>query len=54
MLHFETPVQCGHRLATQDMMLPSGYQVKAGDHMQLLWAAGNLDGSHIRVRWTSS
>ncbi|MGV0793493.1 cytochrome P450 [Mycolicibacterium sp. XJ1819] len=43
MLRFESPVQCGHRLATEDLELPSGYQVKAGDHLQVLWAAGNLD-----------
>lgn len=43
LLRFESPVQCGHRLATEDMVLPSGYQVKAGDHLQLLWATGNID-----------
>jgi cytochrome P450 len=43
LLRWESPVQCGHRLATEDMELPSGYQVKAGDHLQLLWAAGNID-----------
>jgi cytochrome P450 len=45
LLRWESPVQCGHRLATEDMVLPSGYQVKAGDHLQLLWAAGNIDAS---------
>jgi cytochrome P450 len=43
LLRWETPVQCGHRLATEDLTLPSGYHVKAGDHLQLLWAAGNID-----------
>jgi cytochrome P450 len=45
LLRWESPVQCGHRLPTEDLTLPSGYQVKAGDHLQLLWAAGNLDES---------
>lgn len=45
LLRWESPVQCGHRLATEDMVLPSGYEVKAGDHLQLLWAAGNIDAS---------
>jgi cytochrome P450 len=45
LLRWESPVQCGHRLATEDMVLPSGYEVKAGDHLQLLWAAGNIDES---------
>jgi cytochrome P450 len=45
LLRWESPVQCGHRLATEDMTLPSGYQVEAGDHLQLLWAAGNIDES---------
>ena len=45
LLRWESPVQCGHRLATEDMVLPSGYQVSAGDHLQLLWAAGNIDES---------
>lgn len=43
LLRWESPVQCGHRLATEDLTLPSGYHVKAGDHLQLLWAAGNID-----------
>jgi len=45
LLRWESPVQWGHRLATEDMALPSGQQITAGDHMQLLWAAGNLDDS---------
>jgi cytochrome P450 len=45
LLRFESPVQWGHRLATEDLTLPSGYQLKAGDHLQLLWAAANLDES---------
>lgn len=45
LLRWESPVQCGHRLATEDLKLPSGFQVKAGDHLQLLWAAGNIDES---------
>lgn len=45
LLRWESPVQWGHRLATEDMVLPSGQQIEAGDHMQLLWAAGNLDDS---------
>jgi cytochrome P450 len=45
LLRWESPVQCGHRLATEDMTLPSGYHVQAGDHLQLLWAAGNIDES---------
>ncbi|MGI9164622.1 MAG: cytochrome P450 [Mycobacterium sp.] len=45
LLRYESPVQWGHRLATEDLTLPSGYQVRAGDHMQLLWAAANLDES---------
>jgi cytochrome P450 len=43
LLRWESPVQWGHRLATEDLTLPSGQQVKAGDHLQLLWAAGNID-----------
>ena len=43
LLRYESPVQWGHRLATEDLTLPSGYQVKAGDHLQMLWAAANLD-----------
>lgn len=45
LLRWESAVQWGHRLATEDMVLPSGYHVKAGDHLQLLWAAGNIDES---------
>jgi cytochrome P450 len=45
LLRFESPVQWGHRLATEDLTLPSGHEVKAGDYLQLLWAAANLDGS---------
>jgi cytochrome P450 len=45
LLRWESPVQCGHRLATEELTLPSGYQVKPGDHLQLLWAAGNIDES---------
>lgn len=43
LLRWESPVQWGHRLATEDLLLPSGQEIKAGDHMQLIWAAGNLD-----------
>ncbi|WP_375487985.1 cytochrome P450 [uncultured Mycobacterium sp.] len=43
LLRWESPVQWGHRLATEDLTLPSGYQLQAGDHLQLLWAAGNID-----------
>lgn len=43
LLRWESPVQWGHRLATEDLTLPSGHQIKAGDHLQLLWAAGNID-----------
>ncbi|MGZ5379676.1 MAG: cytochrome P450 [Mycobacterium sp.] len=46
LLRYESPVQWGHRLATEDITLPSGYQVKAGDYLQLLWAAANLDESN--------
>ena len=47
LLRFESPVQWGHRLATEDLTLPSGYQLKAGDHLQLLWAAANLDEQRL-------
>lgn len=43
LLRYESPVQWGHRLATTDLTLPSGSEVKAGDYLQLLWAAANLD-----------
>lgn len=43
LLRYESPVQWGHRLATEHLVLPSGHELKAGDHMQLLWAAANLD-----------
>lgn len=36
-------MQWGLRLATEDMTLPSSYQLKAGDYVQVLWAAANLD-----------
>lgn len=45
LLRYESPVQWGHRLATEDITLPSGHEVKAGDYLQLLWAAANLDES---------
>lgn len=43
LLRWESPVQWGHRLATEDLTLPSGSEVKAGDYLELLWAAANVD-----------
>jgi cytochrome P450 len=45
LMRFESPVQWGHRVATEDITLPSGVTVKAGEDMQLVWAAGNVDES---------
>jgi cytochrome P450 len=45
LMRFESPVQWGHRVATEDLTLPSGATVKAGEDMQLLWAAANVDES---------
>lgn len=43
LLRWESPVQWGHRLVTEDLTLPSGNDVGAGEYLQLLWAAANLD-----------
>lgn len=42
LMRFETPVVAGGRYATADFEL-AGEQVKAGDQVQVLWAAANLD-----------
>lgn len=43
LMRFESPVQWGHRLAIEDISLPSGATLKAGEFLQPIWAAANLD-----------
>jgi cytochrome P450 len=43
LMRYESPVQWGHRLVTEDVELPSGAKLEAGSLVQALWAASNLD-----------
>ncbi len=45
LLRTQSPVQQGVRRSTVDLTLPSGEQVKAGELIQCVWSAANLDGS---------
>jgi cytochrome P450 len=43
LMRYESPVQWGHRLVTEDVELPSGSRFEGGSLVQSLWAASNLD-----------
>jgi cytochrome P450 len=43
LLRFESPVQQGVRKSTADLVLPSGAEIRAGELIQTVWAAANVD-----------
>jgi cytochrome P450 len=43
LMRLQSPVQWGHRWTPEDIELPSGALIKAGEYMQPMWAAANLD-----------
>lgn len=47
LMRYESPVQWGHRLVTEDVELPSGAKLEAGSLVQALWAASNLDAERF-------
>jgi cytochrome P450 len=47
LMRYESPVQWGHRLVTEDLELPSGIKLEAGSLVQALWAASNLDAERF-------
>jgi len=47
LMRYESPVQWGHRLVTEDIELPSGVKLEAGSLVQALWAAANLDAERF-------
>jgi cytochrome P450 len=47
LMRFESPVTDGGRIATQDLVLPSGEKIPAGTHMSISWSAANLDPDYF-------
>jgi cytochrome P450 len=47
LMRYESPVQWGHRLVTEDVELPSGARLEAGSLVQAVWAASNLDADRF-------
>jgi cytochrome P450 len=47
LMRFESPVTDGGRIATQDLVLPSGEEIPAGTHMSISWSAANLDPDYF-------
>ena len=47
LMRYESPVQWGHRLVTEDVELPSGDKLEAGSLVQALWAGSNLDADRF-------
>lgn len=43
LMRFQSPVQWGHRFATEPIDLPSGGRIEKGEYIQAIWAAANLD-----------
>jgi len=43
LMRFESPVTDGGRIATEELVLPSGETIRAGTHMHISWSAANLD-----------
>jgi cytochrome P450 len=52
LMRYESPVQWGHRLVTEDVELPSGAKLDAGSLVQALWAASNLDAEEFQAPFT--
>jgi cytochrome P450 len=47
LMRFESPVTDGGRLAMEDLELPSGTKIPAGELMIMSWSAANLDSTYF-------
>lgn len=52
LMRYESPVQWGHRLVTEDVELPSGVKLEGGSLVQALWAGSNLDPDQFENPFT--